>query len=107
MNLIRDVEYSNKQDVAEKIAEGIINEYYYEIINFYKDTLHSFFRVQGVDSLSYEWLLEGMEDSRNAISELKQQVHPATVWPTNEFVIDQKRGQVIRLNNLKSQGDNK
>ncbi|ASC72890.1 hypothetical protein XM38_038500 [Halomicronema hongdechloris C2206] len=94
---IRSVEYINKQKQAEKTAEGIIKEHYREIMSFYKKTLQSFFDAYQIEPQHYSWLLEGVEQSRNALVEDLPRVHPSAVWQGKEFVIDNARGQVLKF----------
>jgi hypothetical protein len=94
---IRAADCCEKQAVAERIAEAVIGENYAEIMAFYCRTLRSFFTAQRVASDCYEALLEGVETSRNAIIERPPAVHPAVVWQGSEFVIDVRRGQVVRM----------
>ncbi|HLJ87840.1 MAG TPA: glycosyltransferase family A protein [Candidatus Angelobacter sp.] len=99
MNAIREAEYTQLLCMAEQIAEGIIANHYRDIMVFYKATLRSFFHAQKVQYHFYEWLLEGLESSRNAIAEERPRVHPSVVWQGKEFVIDSQRGQVTRMRN--------
>lgn len=94
---IRSVEYIHKQARAEKVAEGIIKEHYSEIMSFYKKTLQSFLDAHQVEPKHYSWLLEDLEQLRNALLEERPHVHPSAVWQDKEFVIDGARGQVIEI----------
>ena len=86
-----------RQAVAERIAENIIGATYPELMAFYRRCLRSFMQHNGVAAKHFEWLLEGLETSRNAILESPPPVDPATVWHEDEFVIDSSRGQVLRV----------
>src|SRR5207302_9237816 len=94
---IRRAEYFKIQDIAEQIAESIIAHNYPAIMTFYAYTLRSFFHAHRVPYHCYEWLLSGLESSRNAISEKRPRVHPSVVWQGNEFHIDGNRGQVVGM----------
>lgn len=89
--------FSEKQVLAERVAEQIIGRHYREIMRFYVDTLRDFFTAHGVPPECYGWLLDGLEESRNAVVERPVPVDPAAVWSGSEFDIDVARGQVVRL----------
>ncbi len=99
---IREAEYCKKLEIAERIAEDIIDSFYPEIMTFYKETLRSFFTSQRVAGRHYEWLLDDLEETPSAIAEARAKVHPSAVWQGEEFVIDSDRGQVVRLRAAKN-----
>lgn len=89
--------HHERQDIAERIAEGILRYHYPAIMEFYARTLRDFFEAHSVRPEYFEHLLEGLETSRNAIVNLPPAVHPAAVWSDDEFEIDVRRGQVVRV----------
>ncbi|MEW2475401.1 glycosyltransferase [Micromonospora gifhornensis] len=89
--------FSDKQVVAEQAAERIIAAHYPEIMAFYVATLRDFCEAEQVRPEHYEWLLDGLTESRNAVVEQPQPVDPADVWSGAEFDIDVARGQVVRM----------
>ncbi|MFB9451729.1 glycosyltransferase family 2 protein [Dactylosporangium vinaceum] len=89
--------YHDRQAIAERTAEAIIGEHYHSIMAFYAATLRSFLSREQVAPEHYEWLLEGITTSRNAITEQPPAVDPAAVWDGREFDIDVARGQVVRM----------
>lgn len=95
--VLRAASNYQRQAIAEGIAEEIIGTCYPEIMSFYQRTLRSFCQAQRVAPEHYEWLLDGLTESHNAILEKPASVHPAAVWQDTEFVIDEQRGQVLRL----------
>ena len=97
ITMIRSVEYAQKQAQAEKIAEYIIKSNYREIMAFYRNTLQSFLDSHQVEPQCYFWLLEGLEQSRNALLEERPRVHPSSVWQGEEYIIDSARGQVTEI----------
>jgi hypothetical protein len=52
-----------------------------------------------VPASSYEWLLDEVDQTRNAMREAPPEIDPSAVWDGQEFVIDIERGQVVRMNN--------
>lgn len=97
---LAEAPFAYKQGVAEHIAERIIAANYPAIMAFYAATLRDFFAAQRVDPASCAWLLEGMEQSRNALADQPETVDPAAVWSGPEFDIDLARGQVVRMRHL-------
>lgn len=97
LDALTDAPYSDKQVVAERIAEAIIVDHYPHIMDFYTATLRSFFAAKAVDPECYEWLLEGIASSRNALADQPAPVDPAEVWNGSEFDIDVARGQVVGM----------
>lgn len=95
---LRRVEFHAVQDVAERIAEDLIAARYPALMRFYVRTLRAFMEHHRVDPAAYEWLLDGVPESRNAIAEPLPRVHPAVVWAGPQFEIDTDRGQVIGMN---------
>jgi hypothetical protein len=91
------VPFHEKQAVAERVAEQLIGAYYPDIMRFYAATLRDFFDRHQVAPEHFEWLLDGIERSRNAIREQPPPVDPAAVWDGREFDIDIARGQVVRM----------
>ena len=89
--------FAAKQDLAERVAERIIEAHYPEIMAFYGTTLRSFFDAYDISAESYEWLLDGVAGSLNALVERPPAVDPAAVWDSPEFDIDVERGQVTRM----------
>jgi hypothetical protein len=102
---LRDAEYHDRQDLAERIAEEIIAAHYPALMAFYVETLRSFLTAQGVDKETFGWLLEGVPESRNAITEEQPRMHPSVVWAGDEFQIDIERGQVLRMRQLGRHGE--
>jgi hypothetical protein len=90
--------YAEKQVLAERLAESVIRDHYPAIMAFYARTLRDFFAAEHVAPECYEWLLDGMTESRNALAEEPEAVDPADVWSGSEFEIDLARGQVVRMN---------
>lgn len=89
--------YHEKQALAERVAERLIGAHYPAIMAFYVATLRAFFAHHRVPQRCYDWLLEDVTRSRNAITELPPAVDPAAVWDGREFDIDIARGQVVRM----------
>ncbi len=89
--------FSDKQVIAERVAESIIADNYGDIMAFYVATLRDFLTAQHVPASRYQWLLDGMTTSRNALTEQREPVDPAAVWNGTEFEIDVARGQVVRM----------
>jgi hypothetical protein len=92
-----DARYSDRQLIAERVAEAIIGAHYADIMAFYVATLRGFFAAHRVAPECYEWLLSGLTSSRNAVLEQPPRVDPAVVWQGSEFDIDLARGQVVRI----------
>ena len=99
LQALADAPYADKQPLAERLAEAVIAAHYPDIMAFYQATLRSFFTAQRVAPQCYEWLLEGLTESRNAVVEQPPRVDPAAVWEGAEFDIDTERGQVLRMRN--------
>ena len=95
---IRQAEFSQKQDLAERIAESIILSNYASLMGFYTIALRSFLDDNDLDTLSYMWLLDGLAQSRSALAEKRRHVHPSEVWQGRDLVIDFERGQVVGIN---------
>jgi hypothetical protein len=91
------IPYAEKQPRAERLAEELIAAHYPAIMAFYQATLRSFMTAQRVAPDRYEWLLDGLTESRNAVVERPPSVDPAAVWAGSEFDIDTERGQVVRM----------
>jgi hypothetical protein len=94
---IRDARRDERLDLAEQLAERVIAENYQEIMAFYAATLRDYFTAQHISPEAFEWLLEGVTDSRNAIVTAPPDVDPASVWADDEFVIDVERGQAVAM----------
>lgn len=94
---LAEAPYHDKQMVAERIAEQIIAEHYGELMDFYVATLRDFLTKQDVPGECFEWLLDGLPESRNAMVEQPPTVDPAAVWEGGEFDIDVERGQVVGM----------
>jgi hypothetical protein len=94
---LTEAPYAEQQSIAERLAEGLIAAHYPAIMAFYTATLRGFFAAYGVAPGHYEWLLDGLERSRNAVVEQPPRVDPAAVWEGAEFDIDVERGQVVRM----------
>ncbi len=92
-----EVPYAEKQALAERLAEDLIAAHYPAIMAFYQSTLRSFMTAHRVAPDRYEWLLEGLAESRNAVVERPPRTDPAAVWAGSEFDIDAERGQVVRM----------
>jgi hypothetical protein len=92
-----DAAYAERQAVAERLAEDLVAAHYPEIMAFYQATLRSFMTANRVPPDCYEWLLDGLVESRNAVVERPPRVDPAAVWAGAEFDIDTERGQVISM----------
>ncbi|MDG4766916.1 glycosyltransferase family A protein [Solwaraspora sp. WMMD406] len=99
-----DTPYAEKQVYAERVAEQIIGDHYPEIMDFYAATLRHFFAAYQVAPDCYEWLLDGVRQSRNAVAEQPPPVDPTAVWAGSEFDIDVARGQVVGMRAPTSDG---
>ncbi|MBB5870025.1 hypothetical protein F4553_003404 [Allocatelliglobosispora scoriae] len=97
LRAMAEAPYSDSATLAEKLAEEIMLAHYPEIMIFYRSTLRSFFAAHRVSPEHYEWLLDGLPESRNGLTELPPRVDPADVWDGTEFEIDEKRGQVVSM----------
>jgi N-dimethylarginine dimethylaminohydrolase/glycosyltransferase involved in cell wall biosynthesis len=97
LSALRQPGHYERQAAAERIAEAAIAANYQHLMSFYVRTLRSFFQSQQVASEHYEWLLAGVESSRNAILQRPPRVRPADVWQQAEFDIDTARGQAVRV----------
>ncbi|MGC4792163.1 glycosyltransferase [Micromonospora sp. DT178] len=95
---IRTASHDERPDLAERIAEQIIAEHYDDILACYQRTLRDYFRAERMPASSYEWLLDEVDQSRNAMREAPPEIDPSAVWDGQEFVIDIERGQVVRMN---------
>ena len=94
---IRRASHDERPDVAERVAEDIIADTYPQIMACYGRTLRDFFEHHQVRADAYEWLLDGVESSRNALREDPPEVDPAAVWEGREFTIDIARGQAVKM----------
>ncbi|GAA4075350.1 hypothetical protein GCM10022248_50340 [Nonomuraea soli] len=94
---IRRAGHDERLDLAERLAEELIAEHHEEIMGCYRRTLADFLTRQAVPADRYDWLLEGLERTRNALRERLPAVDPAVVWGEGEFVIDVERGQAVHV----------
>ncbi|OLB81255.1 MAG: hypothetical protein AUI14_03980 [Actinobacteria bacterium 13_2_20CM_2_71_6] len=97
LRALADAPYRDKQLLAERLAEAVIAAHYPDIMAFYQATLRDFCAAHRVAPQCYEWLLDGLTASRNAVVERPPRVDPAAVWEGAEFDIDVERGQVLRM----------
>jgi hypothetical protein len=97
---ITDASYCDRQGLAERLAEEIIARHYPAIMAFYAACIRGFMLAHRVAPEHFEWLLEGLTSSRNAIVEQPEKVDPTAVWDGPEFDIDIARGQVVRLRDV-------
>jgi hypothetical protein len=98
---VREAPFHAKQDLAERVAEDVIAGCYPELMQFYVRTLRSCLTRRGVPPERFEWLLDGLPQSRCAVSQPLPRIHPAEVWSGPEFEIDVARGQVTRMHAAK------
>lgn len=97
LHSLEQARYDAKQTVAEQLAETVIAAHYPDIMDFYLRTLRDFFTAHQIAAPTYEWLLEGLRESRNALAEKRPPIDPRVVWSGDEFEIDTDRGQVLRI----------
>ncbi|AJY50072.1 glycosyltransferase [Halomonas sp. KO116] len=90
-------EHEAREEKAEKIAEKMIEMSFDHIMFFYKKVLGEYFKFSGVDSDAYKWLLEDVGDIECALLKGKIAIDPAEAWRSEEYVIDQDRGQVVDI----------
>ncbi len=85
------------RDRCEEIAEAIMIAHWGEIMSFYKNTIDSFFRHNDLSEEHYAFLLDDIASCRNALLEERPLIDEALVWSAQDFVIDEKRGQVSSI----------
>lgn len=103
LRALAEAPFTEKQAMAERVAEQIMARHHREIMAFYRQTLRSFFSSRRVPPASYEWLLSGLTESRSAITQRPPDVDVTAVWEGDEFDIDTGRGQVVRMRSCHGQ----
>lgn len=97
LDALASVEFERRQATAERIAEAVIRNHHAEIMRFYRRTLQRFFEAHHVAPGRCSWLLDGLDESPNALLEELPAVDCTLVWDDRTHNIDEDRGQVTGI----------